>query len=116
MIEAIVKDFLKEKIEVPVCLTKSDAKSYCLIEKTGSGRRENFLNRATITIQSYGATLQDAAALNDLVKDYMQGNGIDKHGISAETEVSSCICDSDYNYTDTTRKEPRYQAVYTLYY
>ncbi len=119
VVELIVKRYLEEKVDVPVLLTKptdQSMKDYCLVEKTGGGKREDFLNRSTIIVQSYGETMQDAALLNDLVKDEMQGNGIDKFGIASETEISKCSCNTDYNFTDKTRKEYRYQAVFDLHY
>ena len=119
IIELIVKIYLEGKLDVPVFLTKptdQSVKDYCLIEKTGGSPRENFLNQSTIIIQSYGETMQDAATLNELVKDEMQGNGIDKFGIASETEISSCMCNTDYNFTDKTKKEYRYQAVFDMYY
>lgn len=119
MVELIVKRFLEEKIDVPVLLsspTEQSIKDYCLIEKTGGAKRENFLERATMTVQSYGSSLYNAAFLNDTIKMELQGNGIDKFGIAAETEISKCECNSDYNFTDKTRKEYRYQAVFDLYF
>ena len=119
IVELIVKVFLESKLEVPVFLAKptdSSIKNYCLVEKTGGGPRNNFLSQSTLIVQSYGETMQDAATLNELVKDEMQGNGIDKFGIASATEISRCDCNSDYNFTDKTRKEYRYQAVFDLYY
>lgn len=119
VIELIVKRYLEDKVDTPVLLTKptdQSIKDYCLIEKTGGAPRKNFLNKSMLIIQSYGETMYNAAMLNDLVKDEMQGNGIDKFGIASETEISRCECNNDYNFTDTTKKEYRYQAVFDLYY
>lgn len=118
MIEITVNDYLKKHLDVPVSLFKLTDQSineYVLIEKTGSSR-ENHINRATLVIQSYSDTLLGAMQLNEAVKDAMLGDGTSTFGIIASCDVARCSLNSDYNFTDTTRKEYRYQAVFDLTY
>lgn len=116
MIELIVLDYLKEKLSVPVKMKKdSDLKEFVLIKKAGSGQAE-FINSAMLIIQSYSTSLYKAALLNKEVKKAMLGDGENEYGIISLNNVSSCKLNSDYEYTDTTTKEERYQAVYDLVY
>ena len=110
MIEQIVLDYLSSKIDVPVLTEKSEKvlDQYILIEKTG-GTREDFIDSATIAIQSYAESMYKAAQLNELVKKAMD------HMADSTTIFKSSL-NSDYNFTDTTTKKYRYQAVYDIYY
>ncbi len=111
MIETIVRDYLTERLDVPVALEVPERPpgSYVVIEKTGSGEA-NGLCTATLAIQSVHRSLYGAARLNERVKAAMRGIR------DSETNVFRCEPDSDYNFTDTTTKERRYQAVVDLYY
>ena len=87
MIEKTILDYLSDCLpDVPVYMeVPADRPAvFVVIEKTGSSRI-NHIDSATIAVQSYAASLYDAAALN-----------------------------SDYNYTDTTSKHYRYQAVFDV--
>ena len=109
MIEKIVLDYLNKELEVPAYMEEPEdlqAEQYVLIEKTGSSQA-NHLYTATLAIQSYAGTLYTAAPLNDQVNTAMDG-------ITREKEVTRSELNSDYNYTDTARKQYRYQAVYDL--
>lgn len=108
MIEKIVLDFLNNILDVPVCMEKQNVKKYVLIEKTGSGCVD-YINTATFAIQSYGASLYEAASLNESVKEAM-------NKIIELDEISSVSLNTDYNYTDTETKKYRYQAIYDLVY
>ena len=112
MIEIIVKEFLESKLSVPVLMEipKSPASQLVVIEKTG-GTQENFINSSIMTIQSYGPTLQKAAELNEDVKRWML-DGLD--GLITENEIAKVSLNGDYNYTDTTSKKYRYQAVFDI--
>lgn len=114
MIELVVLNYLKSVLDIPILMEKSDTeKEYILVEKTGGGS-EDFIQSAIFIVQSYSTSLYKAAELNERVKLAMIGNGIDQFGITADTEVSRCELNSDYNYTDTTNKTYRYQAVFDL--
>lgn len=112
MIENIIRDFLESKLSVPVLMEtpkRPDAK-YVVIERTG-GAQENHIPSAIITIQSYGESLYDAAALNEEVKSWMLDGMI---GLVTLGSIASVDLNSDYNFTDTTTKHYRYQAVYDI--
>lgn len=84
----------------------TDFGKFIIIEKTGSGE-SNHISQAMIAIQSYAESTAQAARLNEAVKTAMKG-------IIALDEITKVKCNSDYNYPDTTRKLPRYQAVFDL--
>ena len=81
---------------------------FVVVQKTGGGE-EDKLRHATVAIQSYGSTLYNAASLNESVIAAM-------NSLPARPEVASCRLNSDYNYTDTTKKQYRYQAVFDVVY
>ena len=110
MIELTVLTYLAEQMSVPVYMEMPAEMpdSFVLVEKTGSGR-DNRIDRATIAIQSYAPTLYEAAALNDAVKEAMDG-------MAYAENVFMAKLNSDYNYTDTSVKRYRYQAVYDMTY
>ena len=72
MIEEIVLQHLAGQLEVPVGMEvpENPAGTFCVLEKTGSGRR-NRLDTATFAVQSCGPTLLEAARLNQRVKAAM---------------------------------------------
>ena len=110
IIEEIILNFLSEKVNIPVLTEKQkkdNPKQYYLIEKTG-GTTNNHIKRSTITIQSYGNSLYEASIFNEQVKYQMEYNAI------ALEQIVSVSLNSDYNYTDTTTKEYRYQAVFDI--
>lgn len=113
MIELLLLEYLKSKLNVPVVMEKINDTEYVLIEKTGSGRN-NHLFDASFAIQSYSDSLYNAALLNEEVKKAMLGDGVTTDGFIEEDAICSCELNSDYNYTDTTTKEYRYQATYDV--
>ena len=112
MIETLVKNFLESKLSVPVLMEvpKNTVSQFVIIEKTGS-THENHVDSAIMTIQSYAPSLQSAMELNELVKYWML-DGME--GLITLDEIASINLNSDYNYTDTTSKRYRYQAVYEI--
>lgn len=108
MIEKIVYDYLTGCLDVPVYLEepKDKPESYVMIEKTGSNR-ENHINQSTLALQSYATSLYLAAKLNEKVKECMDE-------IVMLGDISQSNLNGDYNYTDSTTKRYRYQAVYNL--
>lgn len=113
MIELVVLKYLKEKLNVPVGLEKPNATECVVIEKTGSGEFDHIKN-ATFAIQSYSDSLYNTVLLNEVVKQAMLGDGETNEGIVELDEIASCSLNSDYNYTDTTTKQYRYQAVFDI--
>lgn len=110
MIEIIVLNHLKSKISEPVELEKPSAQtgSYVVFEKTSSGK-SNHLPSATFAFQSYGKSLYEAAALNEKVKNAVES-------LIELDEIRGVTLNSDYNFTDLSTKEYRYQAVYDIRY
>lgn len=110
MVEKAILDYLSDVLDVPVYMERptKEPKSYALIEKTGSST-ENYIESATLAVQSYAASMYDAAVLNERVKTAMKGS-------IERPDISRCDCNSDYNYTDTTKKKYRYQAIFDIVY
>jgi len=109
MIEKTVLNYLSEKlVDIPVYMEhqKNDPQTFVILEKTGSSR-ENYINRSTFAIQSYASSMLKAAELNETVKNLMDD-------IVALDEIVRSEINTDYNYTDTTKKQYRYQAVYDI--
>lgn len=108
MVETIITEYLSKKLGIKVTTEKPDDEPsrYVLIEKTGS-TRSNYIDKATVAIQSYAESMYEAAALNEQVKQAMDN-------ITILPNISKSELNSDYNFTDTTKKEYRYQAVYDI--
>ena len=83
MIEIIIKNYLAEKLSVPVVLEvpANSSKSFVLLEKTGSSREER-IDRAMLAIQSYAPSMYEAARLNERVKAAMD-SAADLDAVSA---------------------------------
>lgn len=113
-IEELVINYLNDNgidayIQMPETVSNPNPGSmaeFVIVQKTGSGW-VNRLCEATIAIQSYAPTLYRASQLNYQIIDLMQG-------IISLEEVTSCKLNSDYEFTDTTNKRPRYQAVFDI--
>lgn len=110
MVEKIMLDYLSANLTVPVFMEEptEDLAAYVLIEKTGS-TETNHIPTATLAFQSYGASLLDAAVLNNTVKQVVND------AIQLDT-ISSVRLNSDYNFTDTTTKKYRYQVLFVVTY
>lgn len=108
MIEETVLKYLEKNLPVHVYMEVPERpeKKYVIIEKTGSSKA-NYIETSTWAVQSYADSLYEAAALNENVKDAMEM-------IVTEDEICKCSLNSDYNFTDTTTKKYRYQAVFDL--
>ena len=108
MIEPTVIEYLLDELGVPVsgAVPADPPGTFVTVEKTG-GRRLNRISSATLAIQSWAPSVAEAAALNERVKAAMEA-------IVALDSVSSCELNTDYNFTDSTRKRCRYQAVFEL--
>lgn len=108
MIEAIIIQYLNETLGLPVYaeVPAKAEKEFCVVEKTGSAM-QNRIRSATVAVQSYSDSMLKAAKLNERVIRAMEE-------LSGLEEVSSCDLNSDYNYTDTSTKRYRYQAVFDI--
>lgn len=109
MIEEILKNYLSDSLSAPVYLEipPNYPSRFFIIEKTG-GARVNHINSATVAIKSYGTSLYDAASMNEELKTVMLDN------ILELPEIARVELNSDYNFTDTTTKKYRYQAVFDI--
>ncbi len=108
MIEATVRQYLEDTLNVPTYLEheKTMPNEYIMVERTGGGM-VNGLKNCTLAVQSISTSMYKAALLNEKVKDAM-------FVLPGEHNVSSSKLNSDYNFTDTTTKQYRYQAVFNL--
>lgn len=108
MIEKTILDYLNDTLTVPAYMEKPEdpPARYVLIEKTGSGESDH-LHSAVIALQSYAGSLIGAAQLNEEVKAAMAG-------ILVLDRITRAKLNSDYNFTDDTKKQYRYQAVYNI--
>lgn len=106
MIEKKIRDYLEEALDVQVLVEhmKRDPYSFVIFEKTG-GYIKNTIHHSTFAFQSYGETLAEALKLNNKLIDYMM--------IFEDANVK---LNSNYNFTDTSTKKYRYQAILELIY
>lgn len=111
MIEEILHNYLGDSLSVPVYLEvpKDYPSRYYVIERTG-GAQVNHIKSATVAIKSYGESMYDAALMNEELKEVMLET------IPTYGEIASVRLNSDYNFTDTTTKQYRYQAVFDIKY
>ena len=114
MIEKIVLDYLNTKLQqsgIKAYMEKPESppSKYVLVEKTGGGEND-YIETAMIAVQSYADTLYEAASLNEMVKGFMREITV------PNTCITKAVLNTDYNFTDPTKKQYRYQAVYDLYY
>lgn len=108
MIEITILNHLKTKLTVPVRLEKPEPapSEYILFEKTGS-LRTNMLSSSTFAFQSYSDSMYGASALNEEVKQAVDS-------LIELDDIANVKLNTDYNFTDTTTKKYRYQAVYDI--
>ena len=108
MIEITIRKYLEKSLELPVLLEKKSGLTgnFVLIEKVGSNSK-NKLGGSRFAVQSYAESMNNAAVLNHEVIKAMEE-------IVRLDEIVSCKLNSDYNFTDTTTKQYRYQAVFDI--
>ncbi len=107
MIEEIIQNYLRENaFSCFMSMPEKPSGNFCILEKTGSGYHDG-LYSATLAVQSYGSSDYAAAQLSHFVVQDM---------LDADTlpEIVSCDLITEYNFPDTTRKRPRYQAVFSV--
>ena len=109
-IEEIVMNYLEDQLEVSCYLMRpeKEPKTYVLIEKTG-GSKKNHITTSTFAFQSYAPTLALASELNDEVIKAVES-------MVTMNEISKARYMTDYNFTNTATKQPRYQAVFDITY
>lgn len=109
MIIGLLINFLISKTESPEVYAEvpEDAPAeFWTIEQTGSDTRDR-ITTTTVAIQSWADSMLRAAEMNDQIKEAMEH-------LPEINEVSACRLQSDYNFTNTTKKKYRYQAVFDI--
>lgn len=111
MIEKVIYDYLNDNLSLPVYseIPKNPPTKFFAFEKT-SGAQANHISNSTIAVRSYADSLYEAIQMNDELKEIML------YGLIECDEVISVTLNSDYNFTDTTTKKYRYQAVFDIYH
>ena len=117
MIEETIYAYLNDTASVPWFAMKSPAfgddeeprQYYGLFEKTNN-TESNHINTATFAFQSYAPTLLEAAQISKELRELI------KQLPAQTTEVSKAQLQSEYNFTNTQDKQPRYQAVFSIVY
>ena len=110
MIEVTILNYLDSQEPSATVYTeipKTRPSRFFVLEKTGSSL-DNHINRSTFTIQSYAPSMYEAATMNEEIKALMLD------GLITLGKVARVDLNSDYNYTDTTTKTYRYQAVFDI--
>lgn len=109
MIEKTILDYMTAALDYPVGMERDGMTGrFLLIQKTGSNRT-NFIDRATFAFQSYDETLFKAAEFNEIVKSAV-------FSLVEHDDIYSVKLVTDYNFTDPTTKEYRYQAIFDIYF
>ena len=110
MIEKTVLDFLDEELSVPVWMEIPEGETlpdkFVLLEKTGS-RSGDHIRSATLAVQSYADSMENAAKLNEDVKEAMDR-------LTELNRITRSELNSDYNFKKKKKKQYRYQAVYVI--
>jgi len=108
MIEKTVCDYLNDVMGLPAFWEKPEdmPEEFLIVEKTGGSVSDRIMS-ATIAIQSYAGSMYRAAEINEAVISAMEN-------LTEMSEVSGVRLNSDYNFTDTTTKQYRYQAVFDI--
>lgn len=119
MVEVTIRNYLAGALDgVPVFLEMPEVPSrtyphfpqeFVLVQRLGGGQ-VNKIDSASFAFQSYSLkSLRNAAALDKRVREAM-------HNIITLPSISASKLASNYNFTDTTTKRYRYQAVFDLTY
>lgn len=116
MIEETIYKYLNDNASVPWDAMRSPTigdhmdmatASYGLFEKTASSKTDH-VTTSTFAFQSYAPTLLEAAQISAELRELIEA----LPGVT--TEVSRAQLNSEYNFTNTADKQPRYQAVFSL--
>ena len=110
ILEKKIIEYLSPLLSVPVVTEtpEDDTASYVRIERVGRAVR-NRVTTDSIAFQSYGATMLEAAELDEEVQGRMEG-------FLSLDEISSVTLQSNYNATDTSNLKYRYQCIYDIVY
>ena len=108
MIEKVLLDYLNDNVSATVFMEqpKDKPEAFFILEKTGGGRT-NYISESNFIIQSYAPSLALAARMNEEIKAALF------NAITLD-EISRVELNGDYNYSDPTTKQYRYQGVYVI--
>lgn len=109
MIETVILNYLSQHLPYPVRMEHEPGlpEMYYIIEKTG-GSETNHVHHSVIAIQSYAPTMAQAAQMNaDMIAEMTDS-------LITEPDISDVSLNSNYNFTDTTKDQHRYQAVFDI--
>lgn len=112
MIEDILINALNERLTAPCYaeVPKDPPSAYYIVEKTG-GRIENHIRSAILAIESCSiSSMVEASSMNECLIECMLYNVVKLE------DIASVSLNSDYNFTDSTTKTYRYQAVFEVVY
>ncbi len=108
MIEKMVRNYLNNNMSVQAYMEKIQKPPEKRLEIERIGQTEsNFIYTTTLAIKSIASSLFFAAELNEELIAVM-GNMIEL------PEISRVELNDSYNFTDTTKKEYRYQAIFEI--
>ena len=110
MIETKILEYLNSKLNYPTYTEqpKKKPERFYILERTAGGLT-NQISEGSFALQSYAPTLFEASAMNDAMK----GVFLD---LIELPEISRVVLNSDYNYTDATTQQYRYQANFVVTY
>ena len=108
MIEKIVLDYLNNALEYPTYTQEQNngEEYFYLIQKVGSSV-DNKIDTSMIAVQSYAPSRYEAAEMSYAMIEAM-------NDIIQLDEIGKCKKNSDYDYTDTSKKRYRYQALFEI--
>ena len=108
MIEKIVLDYLNNALEYPTYTQEQNngEKYFYLIQKVGSSV-DNKIDTSMVAVQSYAPSRYEAAEMSYAMIEAMDD-------IIQLDEIGKCKKNSDYDYTDTSKKRYRYQALFEI--
>ena len=108
-IEITVINYLKGALETDRVygeVPEDKTGTFFVIDKIGSSVEDRVCT-STIAIQSYADSKLNASEQNERVKDVMT----EMMGLDC---ISSCRLETDYDFTNISKKQYRYQAVYDI--
>lgn len=107
--EEFLRDYLAASLNFPVYLSvpKDPPAKYYVLELTGSSRN-NFIWESVFALQSYAQRRSEAS---DMIKD---ANKVMMDELIILDDISNVVLNGSYNFTDTTKKIPRYQSVFVI--
>lgn len=109
MIEKTILDYMTNNLDCGVYMEiprNPQSNRYVIIKREGRSV-ENKITESIFAFQSYGASLLEAAELNEQVEAAAKGL------VTLDT-VSRASLNSSYNFTDSSTKQYRYQCIYEI--